>query len=70
MKVKSLSRVRLLAIPWTAAHQAPPGAPKFLHLEGRASLNSPDGGAFAQTSQDWLRSHVPHGLEDSLRRRQ
>ena len=24
MKVKSLSRVRLLAIPWTAAHQAPP----------------------------------------------
>ena len=24
MKVKSLSRVRLLATPWTAAHQAPP----------------------------------------------
>ena len=24
MKVKSRSRVRLLAIPWTAAHQAPP----------------------------------------------
>ena len=24
MKVKLLSRVRLLAIPWTAAHQAPP----------------------------------------------
>ena len=24
MKVKSFSRVRLLAIPWTAAHQAPP----------------------------------------------
>ena len=24
MKVKSLSRVRLLAIPWTATHQAPP----------------------------------------------
>ena len=23
MKVKSLSRVRLLATPWTAAHQAP-----------------------------------------------
>ena len=23
-KVKSLSRVRLFAIPWTAAHQAPP----------------------------------------------
>ena len=24
MKMKSLSRIRLLAIPWTAAHQAPP----------------------------------------------
>ena len=24
MKVKSLSRVRLLATPWTAAHKAPP----------------------------------------------
>ena len=24
MKVKSLSRVRLLETPWTAAHQAPP----------------------------------------------
>ena len=24
MKVKSLSRVRLLGTPWTAAHQAPP----------------------------------------------
>ena len=24
MKVKSLSRVRLLVTPWTAAHQAPP----------------------------------------------
>ena len=24
MKVKTLSRIRLLATPWTAAHQAPP----------------------------------------------
>ena len=24
MKVKSLSRVQLFAIPWTVAHQAPP----------------------------------------------
>ena len=24
MKVKSLNRVRLLATPWTAAHEAPP----------------------------------------------
>ena len=43
---------------------------KFLHLEGCASLNSPDGGAFEQTSQDWLGSHVPRGLEDWLWRRQ
>ena len=50
MKVKSLSRVRLLATPWTAAYQAPPsmgfsrqeywsGVPlPSLHLPTRASL--------------------------------
>ena len=27
MKVKSLSRVRLLVTPWTAAYQAPPSTP-------------------------------------------
>ena len=43
VKVKSLSRVRLLATPWTAAHQAPPsmgfsrqecwsGVPCLLHM--------------------------------------
>ena len=48
MKVKSLSRVRLLATPWTAAYQAPPsmgfsrqeywsGVPSLL---GREALES------------------------------
>ena len=34
MKVKSLSRVQLLATPWTAAHQAPlsTGFSRLLHL--------------------------------------
>ena len=32
-KVKSLSRVRLLATPWTAAHQAPP----FMDFPGKSS---------------------------------
>ena len=36
MKVKSLSRVRLLATPWTAAHQAPPsmGSPRQEYWSG------------------------------------
>ena len=36
MKVKSLSRVRLLATPWTAAHQAPlsMGFPKQEYWSG------------------------------------
>ena len=36
LKVKSLSRVRLLATPWTAAHQAPPslGFPRQEHWSG------------------------------------
>ena len=36
MKVKSLSRVRLLATPWTAAHQAPPstGVPRQEYWSG------------------------------------
>ena len=32
MKVKSLSPIRLLATPWTAAHQAPPSM-EFSRLE-------------------------------------
>ena len=36
VKVKSLSRVRLLATPWTEAHQAPPSMGfSRLHLESR-----------------------------------
>ena len=36
VKVKSLSRVRLLATPWTAAHQAPPsmGFPRQKYWSG------------------------------------
>ena len=31
VEVKSLSRVRLLVTPWTAAHQAPPNSSTYLH---------------------------------------
>ena len=36
MKVKSLSRIRLLATPWTAAYQAPPsiGFPRQEYCSG------------------------------------
>ena len=39
MKVQSLSRVRLLATPWTAAHQAPPsmGLSRQEHWSGLPS---------------------------------
>ena len=42
MKVKSLSRVLLLATPWTAAYQAPPSAgfSRQEYLSGVASLDS------------------------------
>ena len=40
-KVKSLSRVRLLATPWTAAHQAPPsmGFSRQVYWSGVEPLN-------------------------------
>ena len=43
MKVKSLSRVRLFATPWTAAYQAPPpmGFSRREHWSG-LPLPSPD----------------------------
>ena len=43
MKVKSLSRVRLLATPWTAAYQAPPpmGFPRQEYWSG-TPLPSPN----------------------------
>ena len=46
MKGKSLSRVRLLATPWTATHQAPPsmGFSKQEYWNG-VPLPSPDQGA-------------------------
>ena len=45
VKVKSLSRVRLLATPWTAAHQAPPpmGFPRQEYWSG-VPLPSPPWG--------------------------
>ena len=41
VKVKSLSRVRLLATPWTAAYQAPPsmGFARFLSIDSLKELN-------------------------------
>ena len=40
MKVKSLSRVRLLATPWTAAYQAPPSM-GFSRQEYRSGVSLP-----------------------------
>ena len=40
VKVKSLSRVRLFAIPWTAAHQAPPSM-RFSKQEYWSGVPSP-----------------------------
>ena len=40
MKVKSLSRVRLLATPWTAAYQAPPSM-GFARQEYRSGVPLP-----------------------------
>ena len=53
MKVKSLSRVRLLATPWTAAHQAPPsmGFSRQEYWSGVPSP-SPDGGVSDYDSDD------------------
>ena len=47
MKVKSLSRVRLLATPWTAAYQAPPpmGFTRQEYWSGMP-LPSPSGALF------------------------
>ena len=43
MKVKSLSHVRLFAIPWTVAHQAPPSM-GFSRQEYWSGLPSPSPG--------------------------
>ena len=46
MKVKSLSRVQLLATPWTAAYQAPPGEGNGIPLQYSCLENPMDGGAW------------------------
>ena len=43
VKVKSLSRVQLFAIPWTAAHQAPPSM-EFSRQEYWSGLPFPSPG--------------------------
>ena len=56
MKVKSLSRVRLLVTPWTAAYQAPPsmGFSRQEYWSG-SPLPSPSAlaGGFFSTSVSW-----------------
>ena len=46
VKVKSLSRVRLLATPWTAAHQAPPSLgfsrQEYWSGVGRCQISGPE----------------------------
>ena len=53
VKVKSLSRVRLLATPWTAAHQAPPSM-GFARQEDWSGVPLPS--LIARASQRWWAS--------------
>ena len=60
MKVKSLSRVRLSATPWTAAHQAPPfmGFSRQEYWSG-VPLSSPFRGTKGDNSNIFLgRRHI------------
>ena len=50
MKVKSLSRVLLLATPWTAAHQAPPSM-GFSRQEYWSGVPLPSPGSMAGEGQ-------------------
>ena len=54
VKVKSLSRVRLLVIPWTAAYQAPPSM-GFSRQEYWSGVPLP----FPIFSGDWNKTHSP-----------
>ena len=54
VKVKSLSRVRLLATPWTAAHQAPPSL-GFSRQERWSGVPWPSPTC---ESEKWKRSHI------------
>ena len=51
MKVKSLSRVRLLATPWTTAYQAPPSM-GFSRQEYRSGVPLPSPIPFATEAQN------------------
>ena len=62
MKVKSLSRVRLLATPWTAAHQAPPSM-GFSRQEYWNGVPLPSPGELCLSSVQFSRSVV----SDSIR---
>ena len=57
-KVKSLSRVRLLATPWTASHQAPPpmGFPRQEYWSG---VPSPSLVAFIRCLENYGSGHFP-----------
>ena len=61
MKVKSLSRVRLLATPWTAAYQAPPSMElsRQEYWSG-VPLPSPMGRSFSAAKKD---KEGPEGMQ-------
>ena len=60
VKVKSLSRVRLSATPWTAAHQAPPSM-GLSRQEYRSGLPLPSPKVTAQTSKlRFLKCNLSH----------
>jgi len=52
VKVKSLSRVRLLATPWTAAHQAPPSL-RFSSQEHWSRLPFPSPKVYYWNANFW-----------------
>ena len=65
VKVKSLSRVRLLVTPWTAAHQAPPFM-GFSRQEYWSGVPLPSPNSFkemyiwsGECSHNWSIKHVP-----------
>ena len=67
MKVKSLSRIRLLATPWTAAHQAPPPM-GFARQEYWSGVPSPSLARPLRSLNYWQgwegRSYLPENLTE------
>ena len=59
MKVKSLSRVRLVATPWTAAYQAPPSM-GFSRQEYWNGLPLPSPGMLLDIPGEQDSTHIPH----------